>query len=73
MKPSDPRKLWDSHKEQLAADWAKDCTLENAVNKVLLWLKNHLASHEVTLCQLNLPEPIVQEAFFAKVNRARIN
>ena len=58
MKPSDPRRLWDNHKEQLAADWARDATLESAVNRVLLWLKDHLASHEVTLRDLNLPDPI---------------
>ena len=58
VKPSDPRRLWDTHKEQLAVDWAKEMTLESAVNKVLLWLKDHLASHEVTLKDLNLPEPL---------------
>ena len=67
VNPSNPRKLWDKHKDQLAADWVKDITLEKAVNRTLLWLRDKLASHEITLRQLNLPEPEDDKPFLPKL------
>ena len=67
VKPSDPRRLWETHKQQLAADWEKDMSLEKATNKVLLWIKDHLAIHEITLKQLNLPEPDDTESVLPKI------
>lgn len=67
VKPSSPRKLWETHKEQLAADWAKDNNLEKATNMVLLWIKHHLATHEVTLQQLGFPEPDDEEPTLPKL------
>ena len=58
VKPADPNKLWNTHKEQLAADWLRDTNKEKAENKVLLWLRNNLASHDITLKQLGIPEPV---------------
>ena len=81
LKPSNPLKLWEAHKEQLAADWVKDNTLIKAINRTLLWLRNHLAPYEVTLKSLGLPEPeerksdvpklIEQELDFDKENEQK--
>ena len=46
VKPSNPYKLWNSYKEQLAADWLRNMNKEKAINKLLIWLKNNLSSYE---------------------------
>ena len=57
LKPSNPFKLWEDHKHQLAADWIKTNSLEEGTDMVLVWLRDHLGMYEVTLKSLGIPEP----------------
>ena len=58
VKPSNPLKFWETHKENLAEDWTKDNGAEKAVNMVLFWLKSRLQLNGIELKSLGLPEPV---------------
>ena len=55
VKPANPLKFWETHKENLAEDWTKDHGLEKAVNMVLFWLKYRLQLNGIELKSLGLP------------------
>ena len=73
VKPSNTLKLWEEHKDQLAADWAKEKTLSVAHNMALLWLRDHLAAYEVTLKHLGLPEPEEKQSGVLKIIEQELN
>ena len=62
IKPSNPLKFWETHKEKLSEDWVKQYGKTNAINKVLKWLKDRLILSEITLKSIGLPEPEYDQA-----------
>ena len=56
-RPSDPPKFWQNHKQKLYEDWLRNCSVEYAENKALLWLEEHLLPLEMDLASYGLPLP----------------
>ena len=73
VKPSNPLKLWESHRHQLAADWARGKSLNEAINMTLLWLRDHLAAYEVSMRSLGLPEPEEKQSNILKIIELELN
>ena len=73
VKPSNPLKLWETHQDQLAADWIKDNPLDKAIKMTLLWLRDHLAAYEISLKSLGIPEPKERQSDIPKLIELEFN